>query len=253
MAYTDFAGKIILHSWGRFRMVATEAVSAGDIVTKDGYKADADNNRPAWCIACEDIAANATGFFAKKVEIRKVPTIATGGGVTAGDHSGPAGDVLWLSATGGDASETPVANIGQVVGRVLSTDRILLEPAEDYDPLIELVAAAKPLDALDIGKQMYSTLVGTTGATITLPAVATGAKFVIVSGMQNADGPVTIDPANADAIGGADHTLTTGNDGLALVNTKTSARCGDRAELEYGTADGWYVTKLVGTWALATS
>lgn len=127
MAYADFSGKIILHSWGRFRVTAAEAIVAGDLITKGGYIADAEDSKPADAIACEDIASGSVGWAALAVEIKKPPTIATGGGVTAGTHGGTAGTVLYLdgSADQGQAIED-VGTISQEVGWVLSTDRVLL-------------------------------------------------------------------------------------------------------------------------------
>ena len=129
MAYADFTGKIILHSWGRFRFTAGEDIEAGDLITKAGLIADAEDSKPADAVACEKVANGADGWAALAVEIKKPPTVATGGGVTAGDHSGTAGTVLYLdgSADQGQAIED-VGTISQTVGWVLSADRVLLLP-----------------------------------------------------------------------------------------------------------------------------
>lgn len=129
MAYTDFEAKIILHSWGRTRMTVAEAVSAGDLLTYDGYLADAEDSKPAMFVACEDIASGAEGWVAMAAEIKKPPTIGAGGAVTQGDHSGTAGTVLYLdgSADQGEACES-AGTIAQVVGWVMSQDRAVLCP-----------------------------------------------------------------------------------------------------------------------------
>lgn len=127
MAYADFGGKIILHSWGRFRLTMAEAGIAGDLVTKGGALADAEDSKAADAILCEDIAINKTGWAALAVEIKKPPTVATGGGVTAATHGATAGTVLYLdgSAEQGKAIEA-AGTISQEVGWALSTDRVLL-------------------------------------------------------------------------------------------------------------------------------
>ena len=243
MAYTDFSNKTILHSWGRFRITLGAACVAGDLLARDGALADANANKPAHCIACQPGASGDVIWAAKKVETKKPDTISTGGVATQGDHSGTAGDVLWLSDTAGKASATPVANIAQVVGVVLSQDRAILEPSEQYDPRAELVAADKTLDIQDVGKQM---IVTADAKVITLPAIASGLSFVVVNGMNDGACLVTISPAALDLIAGPD---VAGVDNKDWLNTKATARCGDRLEFGYKDADGYIVTKVIGTWA----
>ena len=243
MAYTDFEGKVILHSWGRFRIAAGAACKVGDLLARDGTLADADANKPAYCVACQDGASADEIWAAKKTEVMKKSTVGAGGAVTRGDHSGTADNVLWLSATAGKASATPVATIGQQVGVVLTQDTFILEPAETYDPNIELVAAAKTLDIQDVGKQMYVTA---DAIAITLPAVATGLSYVVVNGMNDGACLVTISPDALDLIAGPD---VGGTDNKDWLNTKATARCGDRLGFGYKDATGYIVTLKVGTWA----
>lgn len=91
-------------------------------------------------------------------------------------------------------------------------------------------------------------LVGTDAVVITLPAVATGLKYKIMN--IGADGTVEIhvDVNAADKfLGGCGFTAL--DDGDKITNTKATADIGDYVVIEYGTADGWYITEMVGTWA----
>lgn len=242
MAYTDFSPKVIKHSWGRFKATLTAAAKTGDLLSRDGALADANANKPAFGVACQDGDAAAEIWAAKKAEVGKRSTVGVGGAVTQGDHSGVADDVLWLSATAGKASATPVANIAQMVGVVLSQDTFILEPSESYDPLAELVAADLTLDIQDVGKQLYVTAAG---KVITLPAIATGLSYVVVNGMNDGACSITISPAAVDLIAGPD---VAGVDDKDWLNPLATARCGDRLEFGYKDANGYIVTKVVGTW-----
>ena len=82
MAYTDFTGKAIIESFGRFRATAYEAIAAGDLVYFDTtaeamYVADAEDSMAAHAVALEDIAADAEGWFALAALVRKPPTAST--------------------------------------------------------------------------------------------------------------------------------------------------------------------------------
>lgn len=243
MAYTDYSGKTILHSWGRFRITLGANAITGDLIARDGTLADANGNRPAFAVVCQDGDSGDDVWAAKKAEVKKASSIGTGGAVTRGNHSGTADDVLWLSATGGKASATPVATIGQVVGTVLSQDTFLLEPAEQYDGNIELVASNKTVDEQDCGKQMYVTA---DAVVVTLPATSGGLNFVVVNSMNNAGALISVSPNASDLITGPDYA---GTDDKDWQNTKATARCGDRIEVVAKTTHGYCVSKLVGTWA----
>lgn len=108
----------------------------------------------------------------------------------------------------------------------------------------ETVSDNKTLDAEDSGKLFW---VDTDAKTITLPAIAAGLSGgLIVNGGAFGTVAVTISPAAADMILGPD---ITGADDKDLINTKATARRGDRCQLIAGDADGYMVTELVGTWA----
>lgn len=246
MAFADFGGKIILRRWGKSKMTIAATIVAGDLVSIEGELADAQSNRPASRVAVQGGVSGDVISVAKGAEIRKPPSIDTTGGrgvPTAGDHGGTAKDVLWLGDTGGDASETAKASIGQIVGYVVDTERIVLEPAEEFDPLAELVAVDKTLDIQDVGKQLY---VNTDAKTITLPGVNTGYEYTVVNAGQYGDVLVAISPASSDMICGPDYAGTANKD---WQNTKATAKPNDRLVFQYYTANKWIVTKVVGTWA----
>ena len=108
--------------------------------------------------------------------------------------------------------------------------------------LAETLSANKTLDAQDTAKVFF---VDTDATTTTLPAVA-GMKVRIVNAGAFGTVLVAISPGASDGIKGPDLTAVDNKD---LLNTKATARRGDYADLEYGDATGWIVTKLVGTWA----
>ena len=248
MAYADFAGKTILHTWGRFRATAGEALNAGDLVDQDFCEADATaGENPATCIACQDIASAAEGWFCLKAELRKAPTIAVGGGVTRGDHGGTAGDVLFLSTTQGAAVEVPDGDgLLQVVGRILSQDTILYDPSPEYFEDMELQTANKTLDIQDVGKAIAVVL---DGGVVTIPATDVGLSLMVVNVGQDGDCAVNISAHSDDKIMGPD---LAGTDEKDLINTKATARCMDRVLINADGSDGWFVQKIIGTWAEET-
>lgn len=108
----------------------------------------------------------------------------------------------------------------------------------------ETLSANKTLDAQDCGKLFW---VDTDAFTITLPVIADGlGGCLIVNGGAFGAVAVNISPAAADMILGPD---IAGADNKDLINTKATARRGDRAKLDLGDADGYVVHDLVGTWA----
>ena len=242
MAWTDFSDKTILQAWGLMKITVAADTVKGDLLGRSGALADANGNVPAEFVALESADSGTTINAAKFAYCKKPSTIGTGGVVTRGDHSGTADDVIWLSATGGRPSATPVATIAQMVGVVIDQDTFVLEPKSAYDGNAELVASNKTLDVQDCGKEMYVTA---DAITVTLPATATEFHFVIVNGMNDGDCLVTVSPNASDLITGPDYA---GTDDKDWENTKATARAGDRIELAFRTATGYVVTNLVGTW-----
>jgi hypothetical protein len=86
---------------------------------------------------------------------------------------------------------------------------------------------------------------GTT--TVTLPAVTAHHAYWIINGNPSGTGLLTISPNASDkflfdAAGAA------GTDGKDIINTQATAKRGDYVKLIYGSADGWIITEMHGTW-----
>lgn len=148
MAYTHADGRIITVITGKFKMLASEAINAGDLVAQSltsGAGVALASAGPttattlittaATHVACEKMALGAWGDCALAVEIQDPPTVAAGGVWTKGSlvaGTTEIGEPLYLSPTAGEA--TSVAQIAssalikQFVGYVLDTDRIILSP-----------------------------------------------------------------------------------------------------------------------------
>ena len=109
----------------------------------------------------------------------------------------------------------------------------------------EALATSTTLDAADIGKVI---LVKKTGLTFTLPAVATGNKFLLVyDGPENGVGTIKLKPNDNDKILGVDFS----GDEKDTIDL-TFGKPGDLIQVEYGNADGWFITKIAGNWAQTT-
>jgi len=106
----------------------------------------------------------------------------------------------------------------------------------------ETLTDNKTLDEQDSGKLFQ---IGTDAKVITLPAVA-GMAFRIVNSGAFGVAIVDIAPNASDGLASPDRAST---DNHGIVNTKATACRGDYVDIEYGDADGWIVTKMVGTWA----
>ena len=101
------------------------------------------------------------------------------------------------------------------------------------------------IDVNDIGRLI---LCATDNVVLTLPAVATGHRYTFVN--IGADGAALIEldtNASDKILGGCGFSVL--DNGDKVSNTKGTADKGDYITVEYGTADGWYITELVGTWA----
>ena len=102
--------------------------------------------------------------------------------------------------------------------------------------------------ATTMGAAHYLRPVLVTGTTtVTLPAVAVGISLHIIN--NNPDGTaITISPNSNDKflINAAGAGGTNDKD---VINTAATARRGDSCKLTYGSADGWTIVELNGTWA----
>jgi len=99
------------------------------------------------------------------------------------------------------------------------------------------------LTKADSGKVIY---VDTDGKVLTLPSTAPGLTFTIEN--AGADGAVgfSLSPAAADQIQGAGLTAADNKD---LINTKATAKKGDRVTVIGDGVDGWYIHEQIGTFA----
>ena len=89
--------------------------------------------------------------------------------------------------------------------------------------------------------------IATDAKTFTLPSTAKGLVYQFWNTGADANNIITISPATADRIGGG--ALGTGVDNKDLINTKATAVYGDMVEIVGDGADGWIITKIIGTWA----
>ena len=139
--YTDQNKKIVLHSWGRFKAVLTEAVAVGDLLALDGTSAsvavrlaaDGTGDADAYgavAVACQDGIAADEITCALAAELRAPSSIGAGGAVTrtyfgaVGDYIGSA---LYLGELG-KPSDTIGDITAQGVGYYVARDTILLVP-----------------------------------------------------------------------------------------------------------------------------
>lgn len=107
----------------------------------------------------------------------------------------------------------------------------------------ETKSANYTADAEDSGKVLW---IDTDAVVITLPTVEGISGLVIANaGAYGAVG-VSISPAAADMVEGADITAADNKD---LINTKATANRGDFAEIDYSDANGYVARRRRGTWA----
>jgi len=139
--FTDKNKKIVLHSWGRFKAVAYEAVAVGDLLALYGSSASyavrlaadgtgAANAYGAVAVACEDGDAGDEITCALAAELRAPSSIGSGGAVTPTYFAAETdyiGSPLYLGELG-KASETIGDTTPMYVGILTARDTILLVP-----------------------------------------------------------------------------------------------------------------------------
>lgn len=115
---------------------------------------------------------------------------------------------------------------------------------------VETLTDDTTLDAEHSGKKL---LVGTDAKTLTLPATVAGLVYEVVN--IGADGAVgiTISPNASDKIMGnyevnGSRAIMSGTDDKDIVNTKATAKKGDRIVLVGDGSDGWYIQEVDGVW-----
>lgn len=248
---TDGARTFEIGARNEFPVVASDIIYEGSAV---GIVVTSGHARPlvagdVFGGFCEQQADNSTGAAAavnvRTIESGKVSLAVSGAVIT--DVGQPVyatdDDTFVFSPVGG-------VFVGFVHRFVSSGVVIVAFDALNYaDPYAEYtvretLSANKTLDAQDSGKLFW---IDTDATVTTLPAIADGyAGGLIVNGGAFGTVAVNIDPAAADMILGPD---ITGQDNKDLINTKATAKRGDRVQLIFGDADGYAVVKMVGTWA----
>lgn len=109
---------------------------------------------------------------------------------------------------------------------------------------VQLITTDTTLDAQDSG--YFNIITAATDVTITLPATAAGIVYNFVNAVAPGAILISIDPAAADYITGCGLTAVDNKD---LLNTKATAKPGDMAIIHADGTVGWFIAKLVGTWA----
>jgi len=131
------------------------------------------------------------------------------------------------------------------------TGKAFSRPANDgLGKATEVVTVDTTLDAEHSGKVI---MIATDGKTFTLPATEAGLIYEIIN--AGADGAVgiTISPNTNDAIYGSYSNAgvlisATGTDDKNFVNTKATAKKGDKIVLVADGSTGWYIESAVGIW-----
>lgn len=142
MAFQDKEGKIVLHSWGRFRVEMQVTVcDVGDLLTwrttggTEGVVV-ATASTAACAVALQPGKAGEMIWCALAAELKAPPTTSTtGGAVTQGYFSDTSaadalaliGDPLYCDAAG--KMKTAASTTGQVIAHIVDQDRILVVPA----------------------------------------------------------------------------------------------------------------------------
>ncbi len=189
MAYADFTNKTILEKYGVGKIVLAEACSAGDLLTGDGYLADAEDSKAAVWVACEDGAASGIIEVAQAAIIFKESS-----GTTRGDHGGTAGTALYLDGTDdeGELTATTTGTIPQVCGKVLEQDTVFVCP----NLYLSGVAASVTTLAASGAVTMASTLKVTGAMEVTSTLAVTGAVTMAstlkVTGNTEVTGTLTV-------------------------------------------------------------
>lgn len=167
----------------------------------------------------------------------------TGAGIVLDDGSIVVNDDDDLAF--GDSSEVHIEydedgyDIAVIVGGMLIPDSADVEVHTENDTMDT---------AADVGGWH---LCATDAVVFTLPAVATGLTYRFMNTAADGQADITVNPDNSDLfLGGCGFTAL--DDGDAVINTQTSADKGDYIVVTYGTADGWYIVDMCGTWADAS-
>lgn len=242
MAFTDntTGGRTILQGIGPVQIAITDTVKPGDLIglNSSGNWVRADgNSSPA-------IGAK---FIAGQAGVSGDTITAYAKAVIGGVSGAAKGDRVFLSDTAGQYASSASATLRQQVGIALTATEALIEPSIYGESVLSekrvAVSADKTLVLADSG---IVQLVDTDAKVITIPATHVGDCFTIENAGADAAVLVAISPQAADKISGAGLTATDNKD---LLNTKATAKRGDRVVLLADGLDGFVVVSMTGIWA----
>lgn len=176
--------------------------------------------------------------------------------VDSGGYTNTAGDIVSTDSTDASGTSSGAIHTGggfgvaeniHIGGDVSVIDEITYSAQLVHKyAVVSTVTLDTTLDAADCGKTIES---ATDSAVITLPATAPGLTFTIVNTGENGSTALNIVPETGDFIKGCD---MEGADGGYIVNTRSSHKKGDMVRLTGDSADGWYITRMTGTWVDST-
>lgn len=158
------------------------------------------------------------------------PVVSRDGDTNTGTYF-PAADQM-AHAVGGEQQQLVKDNQNVFNGEVVEGTRKTETKSANYT-----------MDAEDTGKRIY---IDTDAFTITLPATVVGLVYEFVNAGADGAVAITLSPNASDKIMGPD---IAGVDNKDLINTKATARKGDRVKLFGDGVNGWFVMEMVGTWA----
>lgn len=107
----------------------------------------------------------------------------------------------------------------------------------------ETVSGNKTLDEGDSGVVQ---VVDTDGAVVTLPATVVGTVYIIENGGADGAVGINVSPNASDKLMGNGFTSADNKD---AINTKATAKKGDRVVLVADGVNGYFFAEVVGTWA----
>ncbi|KKM81309.1 hypothetical protein LCGC14_1331120 [marine sediment metagenome] len=176
---------------------------------------------------------NVTGTVAG--EAAKLQT--TDGGVSLVAGGANNGDIL---LTAGDDLVVDVTGTATIKGAFYPDSTVTLAKSGNFT-------------LSDVNEIGVLILVTGDGTTITLPDISgssavAGHRFTIMNNAADGAAAIHLDTnANDKFLGGCGFSAL--DDGDKLTNTKGTADKGDFVTVEFGTAAGWYITAMNGTWA----
>ena len=173
--------------------------------------------------------------------------------VDSGGYTNTAGDIVVNDTTQSSGTTSGAINTGggfgvagniHIGGDVSVIDEITYsgQLVHKY-AVVSTVASDTTLDAQDCGKTIEC---AADSAVIKLPATAPGLTFTIVNTGADSLIALNVQPDTADLIKGCD---IDGANGGFIINTGSSHKQGDMVRLTGDSADGWYITRMTGTWA----